>query len=107
MRRWRAIAALAAVIVVAATVAVVWWWAPPGVCVAALGTGLALLNFGLDEFINPRLRIAGFTGKAARKAGIYSRTATVITPVMRKSAIPPTGAMPADAVKTITKAAMM
>src|SRR5438105_11660731 len=78
-----------------------WWWAPPGVCVAALGTGLALLNFGLDEFINPRLRIAGFTGKAARKAGINSRTATVITPVMRKSAIPPTGAMPADAVLEI------
>jgi peptide/nickel transport system permease protein len=33
-----------------------WWWAPPGVCVALLGTGLALVNFGIDEFINPRLR---------------------------------------------------
>jgi oligopeptide/dipeptide ABC transporter ATP-binding protein len=33
-----------------------WWWAPPGICVALLGTGLALLNFGIDEFINPRLR---------------------------------------------------
>jgi peptide/nickel transport system permease protein len=33
-----------------------WWWAPPGICVALLGTGLALMNFGVDEFINPRLR---------------------------------------------------
>src|SRR3984893_13408287 len=31
-----------------------WWWAPPGVCVALLGTALALLNFRIDEFINPR-----------------------------------------------------
>ena len=36
-----------------------WWWAPPGICVALLGTGLALLNFGIDEFINPRLRTPG------------------------------------------------
>ena len=33
-----------------------WWWAPPGICIAAARTGLALLNFGIDEFINPRLR---------------------------------------------------
>src|SRR5438309_8188541 len=38
-----------------------WWWAPPGLCVALLGTGLALLNFGIDEFINPRLRAAGLS----------------------------------------------
>ena len=36
-----------------------WWWAPPGISVALLGTGLALLNFGIDEFINPRLRTSG------------------------------------------------
>src|SRR4030081_3175300 len=30
-----------------------WWWAPPGLFIAILGTGLALLNFGIDEFINP------------------------------------------------------
>lgn len=33
-----------------------WWYAPPGVCVALLGTSLVLLNFGLDELGNPRLR---------------------------------------------------
>ncbi len=36
-----------------------WWWLPPGLAVAFLGTALALLNFGIDEFINPRLRAAG------------------------------------------------
>jgi peptide/nickel transport system permease protein len=33
-----------------------WWFLPPGLCIALLGTGLALINFGLDEVLNPRLR---------------------------------------------------
>jgi peptide/nickel transport system permease protein len=33
-----------------------WWFVPPGFCIALLGAGLALLNFGLDEVMNPRLR---------------------------------------------------
>ena len=36
-----------------------WWFIPPGLAVALLGTALVLLNFGIDEFINPRLRAAG------------------------------------------------
>jgi peptide/nickel transport system permease protein len=36
-----------------------WWYAPPGICVALLGMSLVLLNFGLDELGNPRLRTAG------------------------------------------------
>jgi peptide/nickel transport system permease protein len=35
-----------------------WWYAPPGICVAVLGMSLVLLNFGLDELGNPRLRTA-------------------------------------------------
>jgi oligopeptide/dipeptide ABC transporter ATP-binding protein len=58
-----------------------WWWAPPGVCVAILGTGLALLNFGIDEFINPRLRTAGLSRRAAKKAGIKIGTTLGLTPV--------------------------
>jgi len=38
-----------------------WWFIPPGLAVALLGTSLVLLNFGIDEFINPRLRAAGLT----------------------------------------------
>jgi peptide/nickel transport system permease protein len=36
-----------------------WWYAPPGVAAALLGMSLVLLNFGLDELGNPRLRDAG------------------------------------------------
>ena len=62
-----------------------WWWAPPGICVALLGTGLALVNFGIDEFINPRLRTSGLTARAARKAGVHVSTTLGLTPVMRKA----------------------
>jgi len=66
-----------------------WWWAPPGLCVALLGTGLALVNFGIDEFINPRLRVAGLTRKAAKKAGITSHATLGMTPVVgNRPAVP-------------------
>jgi peptide/nickel transport system permease protein len=51
-----------------------WWFAPPGLCIALLGAGLALINFGLDELLNPRLRVyreprrAGRFGRPGRKA---------------------------------------
>jgi peptide/nickel transport system permease protein len=67
-----------------------WWWAPPGVCIALLGCGLALLNFGMDEFINPRLRDAGLSRKDARRAGLRRRPRLGFTPVMR----PPVAPMP-------------
>lgn len=34
-----------------------WWFIPPGACIALLGMGFALINFGLDEVLNPRLRV--------------------------------------------------
>ncbi|MFI9123530.1 ABC transporter permease [Streptomyces bikiniensis] len=34
-----------------------WWFVPAGLCIALLGTALALVNFGIDELVNPRLRI--------------------------------------------------
>lgn len=33
-----------------------WWFIPPGLCIATLGAGLALINFGIDEIADPRLR---------------------------------------------------
>lgn len=33
-----------------------WWFAPPGLLIAVLGAGLSLINFSLDEIINPKLR---------------------------------------------------
>ncbi len=41
-----------------------WWFIPPGLAIALIGAGLALINFGIDEYANPRLR----TGKSRRKA---------------------------------------
>jgi peptide/nickel transport system permease protein len=58
-----------------------WWFLPPGLAVALLGTALALLNFGIDEFINPRLRAAGLSRKSARRAGVPRRFSLGLTPV--------------------------
>lgn len=35
-----------------------WWFVPPGLVIALFGCGLSLINFSLDEIINPRLRTA-------------------------------------------------
>ncbi|MGH3422934.1 MAG: ABC transporter permease, partial [Streptosporangiaceae bacterium] len=43
-----------------------WWFVPPGLAVGLFGTGLALLNFGIDEFVNPRLRGGGSGGVSRR-----------------------------------------
>ena len=62
-----------------------WWYLPPGLAVAFLGTALALLNFGVDEFINPRLRAAGLTHKRVKKyaTGEVPRRFTIgLTPVV-------------------------
>ena len=66
-----------------------WWYIPPGLAVAFLGTSLALLNFGIDEFINPRLRAAGLTKRRAKKAGgkgLPRRFELGLTPVVHLAA---------------------
>ena len=68
-----------------------YWWLfiPPGLAVALLGTALALVNFGIDEFINPRLRSAGVSRRKARQARRSGGTALPrrfvlgVTPVVR------------------------
>ncbi|OZG62831.1 ABC transporter permease [Bifidobacterium lemurum] len=35
-----------------------WWFAPPGLCIALFGAALALINFSVDEIINPKLKAA-------------------------------------------------
>ena len=63
-----------------------WWYIPPGLAVAFLGTALALLNFGIDEFINPRLRAAGLTRRRARRISsrkLPRRFELGLTPVVR------------------------
>ncbi len=50
-----------------------WWFVPAGLAIAVLGTALSLVNFGIDEFINPRLRQAGIGTKKAQRAQIAAR----------------------------------
>jgi len=42
-----------------------WWWIPTGLAVAFIGTSLVLLNSGIDEIGNPRLRASRGSTKIA------------------------------------------
>ena len=55
-----------------------WWFVPPGLAVALIGTALVLLNTGIDELGNPRLRDAS---SASRIAGRWLKPADP-TPVL-------------------------
>jgi peptide/nickel transport system permease protein len=58
-----------------------WWFIPAGLCTALLGTSIGLIGFGIDEFINPRLRAAGLTRKELRAMSMNQG----LTPVYRGS----------------------
>ena len=45
-----------------------WWYVFPGLAVAVLGTSLVLINFGLDELSNPRLRSSRSLRKLAGRS---------------------------------------
>ncbi|TFF12845.1 ABC transporter permease [Cellulosimicrobium funkei] len=45
-----------------------WWFVPPGLLIALFGCGLALINFSIDEIINPKLRTAPAAVKNVRLA---------------------------------------
>jgi peptide/nickel transport system permease protein len=56
-----------------------WWYLPAGLCIALVGVALALVNFGIDEYVNPRLRSAGIRARALRKRGFTpSDSATAV-----------------------------
>ncbi|MEN5072414.1 dipeptide/oligopeptide/nickel ABC transporter permease/ATP-binding protein [Isoptericola cucumis] len=46
-----------------------WWFVPPGLAIAVVGAGLALINFGIDEFANPRLRTGRSRRRPVRRSG--------------------------------------
>ena len=56
-----------------------WWFVFPGVAVALLGMSLVLINFGLDELSNPRLRVS----RKIRRIGGRSWRPIDPTPVVR------------------------
>ncbi|TDC78580.1 dipeptide/oligopeptide/nickel ABC transporter permease/ATP-binding protein [Streptomyces hainanensis] len=59
-----------------------WWFVPPGLLIALFGCGLSLINFSIDEIINPKLRVDARTAKA--KAGGVAKearaAATAVSP---------------------------
>jgi peptide/nickel transport system permease protein len=66
-----------------------WWFVPAGLAITVLGTALSLVNFGIDEFVNPRLRGgSGSTVRTAsgRKVAMRVGFTPVVTPVAKESA---------------------
>jgi len=61
-----------------------WWFVPAGLCIALLGTALSLVNFGIDEIVNPRLRAS--TAGSARVGGRKVRMRIGFTPVLDQPA---------------------
>jgi len=62
-----------------------WWFVPPGLAIALLGTSLSLINFGIDEFVSPRLRSSG-KSKVKMSNGHTVRMRFGFTPVLRQDA---------------------
>lgn len=58
-----------------------WWFVPAGLAIALLGTALALLNFGIDELVSPRLR-GGGKAKVRTADGRVVRMRAGFTPVL-------------------------
>jgi peptide/nickel transport system permease protein len=65
-----------------------WWFVPAGLAIAFLGTALSLLNFGIDEFVSPRLRSSGKT-KIKTVDGNVVRMRVGFTPVLRDARVSP------------------
>jgi peptide/nickel transport system permease protein len=65
-----------------------WWFVPAGLAIAILGTALALINFGIDEFVSPRLRSSGKT-KIKTTSGQTVRMRVGFTPVLSTAPIRP------------------
>ncbi len=51
-----------------------WWFIPPGACIAVLGAGLSLINFGIDEIADPRLRNEPGMKKAMNMKNLIAKT---------------------------------
>ncbi|MHA7985314.1 ABC transporter permease [Rathayibacter sp. CAU 1779] len=45
-----------------------WWFIPPGLVIALFGMGLSLINFSIDEIINPKLKTSRLYRRRAKSA---------------------------------------
>jgi len=74
-----------------------WWFIPPGLVIALLGMGLSLVNFTIDEIINPKLKNARLHRKRALRAAALERQLT-----RRHRVAAPASASTVDAVREET-----
>ncbi|WP_142056904.1 ABC transporter permease [Pseudarthrobacter sp. B4EP4b] len=52
-----------------------WWFLPPGLMIALFGMGLSLINFSIDEIINPKLKNARLVRRRAKLAARLEKKA--------------------------------
>jgi peptide/nickel transport system permease protein len=64
-----------------------WWFVPPGLAVALIGTALVLLNTGIDELGNPRLREQGVSRVGGRRVRPADPTPVLMAPPPRRGAL--------------------
>ncbi|WP_026923716.1 ABC transporter permease [Glycomyces arizonensis] len=50
-----------------------WWFVPPGLMIALFGMGLSIVNFSIDEIINPKLKNVRLHRRQARRAARRER----------------------------------
>ncbi|GAA3601525.1 hypothetical protein GCM10022223_16550 [Kineosporia mesophila] len=50
-----------------------WWFVPPGLIIALFGMGLSLINFSIDEIIDPKLKNARTSRRRLRRAAQEGR----------------------------------
>jgi peptide/nickel transport system permease protein len=56
-----------------------WWvFVPTGLCVAAIGFGLVMINFAIDEVTNPRLHSEGSFNRVLAQAGVIPGFSTPV-----------------------------
>jgi peptide/nickel transport system permease protein len=68
-----------------------WWFIPPGLIIALFGMGLSLVNFSIDEIINPKLKNLRLHRKRARRAARLERELAQAT---RRNGVPSQQAKP-------------
>lgn len=61
----------------AALISDLWWWfIPPGLAIGLFSTGLALLNYAVDEMTNPRLRVQKVPKRGSKRRASTTTTVT-------------------------------
>lgn len=67
-----------------------WWvFVPTGLCVAAIGFGLVMINFAIDEVTNPRLRSEGSFNRVLAQAGVVPGFSTPVVQLRAPEATGP------------------